>query len=120
MTKVKEIGLFISLASIFALMQPAHADTAPLTGLVKRILIVEDNFGECMVETEVNPQDVLPSCKRFYVTMSCDGTHLSQNLGRRLLEQSQIAYALNRPVTIFIDDSRRINGYCLAYRVDTQ
>lgn len=115
----QNLCIFIAATSLLA-STSVQAETAELRGQVNQVLIMENNFGECMVRPELDPQDALPNCKRFYVTMSCDGTHLSPSVGQRLLEQSQVAYALGRDVGIFIDDSRMINGYCLAYRVDTR
>jgi hypothetical protein len=103
---------------LLAIAGSSVADTASYRGKVTRMLSSESDFGGCMIATDVNPKDSLPACKNTWVTLSCDGGHLPKDVSRRLLDQAQIAYALNKPVVIFIDDARRNNGYCLGYRID--
>lgn len=113
------LNLSVLIASICFLVPPAiQADTASIRGEVTRLLTSESDFGGCMVLLEDNVQDALPACRANWVTLSCDGSFLASNVSKRLLESVQIAYALEQPVRIYVDDSRRINGYCLAFRVD--
>jgi len=84
----------------------------------ERILVTEGSYGGCMVKLSVGPQSVLPNCADSWVSMSCDGTYHPKDLALRLLEQAQMAFALERELAVFVDDSRRHNGYCVAYRID--
>ncbi len=114
---VKKIAASFAVCAAM-LASVASADTVSVSAKVKKILASETNFGGCMVELTVSPQNQLPACNANWVTLSCDGTHVPQTTARRLLDQAQISYALDKVMTVFIDDSRRINGYCLAFRID--
>lgn len=109
---------FFLLSILFFPPSCALADTASLVAQPVRILVSEKYYGGCLVLLSKNPQDVLPSCRAKWVTMSCDGTFLPKDLSNRLMEQVQMSFALNRSLGVYIDDSRQHNGYCLAYRID--
>lgn len=97
---------------------PAYADLATIHAKPVRILVADNQFGGCMVQITVDPQSVLPNCGSAWVTLSCDGTFVPKDVSSRMLEQAQLAFALDKHITVFVDDSRRHNGYCLAHRVD--
>ena len=96
----------------------AQADLATIHAKPVRFLVADNQFGGCMVQLSVDPQSALPNCSSAWVTFSCDGTFLPKDVSSRMLEQTQLAFALDKNITAFVDDSRRHNGYCLAHRVD--
>lgn len=97
----------------------ALADTASIRGPVLRLLTAEEDFGGCMVLLEgADPASELPECRANWVTLDCNNNYLSANTSKRLFEQIQISYALGKEAIVYVDDARRVNGYCLAYRVD--
>lgn len=96
----------------------AHAATAKLSTTVEQFLITENSFGNCMVRLGSNPRSQLPNCGNSWVSFSCDGTYTSKAVAYRMLETTQMAFALEKEVSVYVDDSRKHNGYCLAYRVD--
>ncbi len=107
------LAIYLPIMSTTAL-----ADRATIVANPVRILVSENTFGGCMVQLSVDPQSMLPNCGSAWVTMSCDGTFMPKDVSDRLLEQAQMAFALDKGLSVYIDDSRRHNGYCLAYRVD--
>ena len=113
----KGLSIFLGL-TVLCIGSLANAETASFIARVDQILITETNFGGCMAAPATNPQNVLAACKAGWLTMSCDGSHFSKSHAKALLEQAQIALALDKRVRLHIDDSRRNNGYCLLYRMD--
>jgi hypothetical protein len=95
-----------------------RADLATIHAEPVRILVADGQFGGCMVQITVDPQSVLPNCGSAWVSLSCDGTFIPKDVSSRMLEQAQLAFALGKHITVFVDDSRRHNGYCLAHRLD--
>jgi hypothetical protein len=120
----KNIRLTLKSVSLLPLMLlslmafEAQAETASFKTTISRILITEGKYGNCMVRLDTTPQSQLPDCSFNWVSFSCDGSYTSQDVAYRMLEMSQMAYVLEKEVFIQIDDSRKHNGYCLAYRVD--
>jgi hypothetical protein len=120
----KNIRLTLKSVSLLPLMLlslmafEAQAETASFKTTISRILITEGKYGNCMVRLDTPPQSQLPNCGNYWVSFSCDGSYTSQDVAYRMLEMSQMAYVLEKEVFIQIDDSRKHNGYCLAYRVD--
>ena len=96
----------------------ANAQTASIEGRVWQVLVSEDNFGGCMITVEGDIQDELPSCKPWWMTLDCNGDYLESRTSEQLLEQARLAYSEKGSVRAYVDDSRRHNGYCLAYRID--
>ncbi|MEZ5558724.1 MAG: hypothetical protein R3E86_09325 [Pseudomonadales bacterium] len=110
--------LSVAFAITALVASSAYAQKVPIDSRVNQILVTESPFGGCMIALANNPQELLPSCKAWFVTLSCDGSHLSKDVAGRLMEQAQLAYALDKRVKVWVDDLRQSNGYCLAYRID--
>ncbi len=118
MSRILCRGLCALAVCLPLLSATAVADRATIVANPVRILVSENTFGGCMVQLSVDPQTMLPNCGSAWVTMSCDGTFMPKDVSDRLLEQAQMAFVLGKGLSVFVDDSRRHNGYCLAYRVD--
>ncbi|WP_296809861.1 hypothetical protein [Thiocapsa sp.] len=52
------------------------------------------------------------------MSFSCSGHFTDAVRAFRMLDQAQLALAMNKTVMIVVDDSRRHNGYCFASRID--
>lgn len=95
------------------------AETATINAFVKRTMVFHgDRFGGCMVALSASPAAVLPACKGWWVTFSCDGTYTDPVRAYRMLDQAQLALATGMQVSVDVDDSKVHNGYCLASRID--
>jgi hypothetical protein len=113
----RPLAVFVFLLQCF-IVSPVSADRATVVGKPVRILVSESAFGGCMVQLSSDPQSQLPNCGSSWVTLSCDGTYMPKDVSNRLLEQAQMAFALEKGLSVHVDDARRHNGYCLAYRID--
>ena len=109
---------WVLVALLMLVVTAAQADRAVLSGQVKRILVSAEHFGGCMALLSENPKIKLPSCGGGWVTFSCDGTYTSKDVAYRMLDQAQMALALGKNAYVVVDDTRRHNGYCFAYRID--
>jgi hypothetical protein len=95
------------------------AATAMVSAQVNQVLIsADDTYGGCMAALSSNPQDLLPACLADWVSFSCSGHFTDAARGFRMLDQAQLALATNKRVTVVVDDTRRHNGYCFAWRID--
>lgn len=97
----------------------AFGATASLTAHVNRVMLHTDGaFGGCMAQLSINPKNALNACGAGWVTFSCTGDFADQVAAYRAMDQAQLALATNKKVLVFIDDSRRHNGFCFAPRID--
>lgn len=98
------------------------ADKGYVIANVTRILIQDGAYGGCMalldkvIATESN---VPLNCPSRWVTFSCDGTYNSQAIAYRKLDLAQKSEVTGHNAFIAIDDLKKHNGYCYAYRVDS-
>jgi hypothetical protein len=60
-----------------------------------------------------------PNCPSNWVSFSCDGTYSSKDMASMMLDQAQLAYAMRKTVSVFVDDAKKHNGYCTVTRLDT-
>ena len=115
-------GLAVMALSLATSEVQAQDSASPvyLTTTVNRTRVTSDStLGGCgarlahelRAETGAN-------CPDNWVSFSCDGTHTSRSDAMRLFDSAQLAFVTGRRAVIFVDDERKHNGYCLAYRVD--
>lgn len=75
-------------------------------------------WGGCMAWLTQDPA-TKANCNKDYVSFDCSGKlGTDQVLAYRLVDQAQLALAANKKVDIFFTDSKTVDGYCLAYRID--
>jgi hypothetical protein len=103
-------------------LMPAHAVQGTLSSAtVTRTLVTGSNtYGGCMavLDQAINTATPTPNCPGNWVTFSCVGTYTSKDLGFHMLDQAQLALALNKSVLVTVDDTKKHNGYCFAFRID--
>ena len=58
------------------------------------------------------------NCPSNWVTFSCSGTYNPKDIAYRKVDLAQMAKATGRPVTVLIDDTKKHNGFCYAWRLD--
>ncbi|HEB94600.1 MAG TPA: hypothetical protein ENI94_14330 [Gammaproteobacteria bacterium] len=75
------------------------------------------SYGDCMIYVNKPISDSLSGCPSW-VTFSCDGTYNSKDAGQRKFESAQLALALGYRVQLFVDNTKKHNGYCYAQRID--
>ena len=73
-----------------------------------------------MVALSEVPSDHDLSClaDKHWVTFSCSGADASKASAMRMLDPTQLAFAIGRLVRVWVDDSRTHNGFCFATRID--
>ena len=57
-------------------------------------------------------------CPGVWVSFSCSGVFTTKDIAFHLFDSTQMAYSLGKRVKIFIDDTRKHNGFCFGSRVD--
>ena len=75
-------------------------------------------YGNCMVFVNKPLSDVIGNCPSNWVTFSCKGTYNSKDAGQRKFESAQLAMALGYRVSLFVDNTKKHNGFCYARRID--
>ncbi len=109
-----------ALAMSALLTVPALAATATFEAEVRKTLTVaDDRWGGCMVALSVSPADEGLDCPATaWVTFSCSGEHASKSNALRMYDSAQLAFVTGRTVKVWVDDSKKHNGYCFVYRID--
>lgn len=97
----------------------ALGGTSSVNGFVTKIQIDTDDLsGGCAVALSSNPKSKLAACGAWWLTFDCGGSYNDPIRAYRMLDQAQLALALNLPVRVHFDDSRILEGKCVAHRVD--
>ena len=110
----------VALGFLMLPLVPTSAAMANFQATVTRTLAVaDDRYGGCMVALSVSPADENLSCPDSpWVTFSCTGEHTSKSSAMRMLDSAQLAFAMGKTVTVWVDDARTHNGYCFVERID--
>jgi hypothetical protein len=86
---------------------------------ITRVLISAGTYGGCMAAVTVDPSTQLPACGQWWVSFECQKDNSSDSvIGYRMLDQAQMALALNKKVLVTISDATIYNGYCVVKRMD--
>ena len=111
---------YLLLSSLFLAM-PAHAIQGELTSTIRRILNTGDHtYGGCMVELDahINTATNSPNCPNRWVSFSCTGEFTEKDYAFQMLDTASLAFSLNKSVKVYVDDAKKQNGSCFAYRLD--
>ncbi len=100
-------------ATISSILTTSQSQISPATGLL---------YGGCMVNLSIQASQLTgaPNCPNTWVTLGCDGTYTTQSNAQMLLDQAQLAHALNKPIYLVVDDTMLINTFCTAVRIDVE
>ncbi len=97
----------------------ASADVQRVQGAVLRTLIQESAYGGCMALLDVSIREATGlDCDDGWVTFSCTGDYQAKDFAWKMFESVQMAAVLNKRVTVYVDDSKKHNGFCAVERVD--
>ena len=111
----------LTMATLMGLTSSSSATTAFIKASVRSTLIADqDRWGGCMVYLDQPLSSVGLNCPSNWVSFSCNGTFTTKDVGYRLFDSAQMAYALKKQVLIQVDDTKKHNGYCYGSRVDVQ
>lgn len=100
--------------------QAAFSADERLVGKIVQVLVTsEDNFGGCMAYFNPDPQTVLPTCGKGFLSFSCSGEFADPERAYKMLTQAQLGMSNGTFVQVDFTDEKKHNGYCVAYRIDT-
>lgn len=119
---LKKLSGFVLLLLV-TLSFNAFAGQALLIGIVTEFLFQEGAYGECMVKLEyngatVNPNGELSGCANFWTSLGCSGEYHSKSFAQNMLSTAQLSLVSGNRIGVYIDDTKKYNGYCVAYRID--
>jgi hypothetical protein len=105
-----------------ALSTSAHA-TRVATGQDVTITSVQTHatlYGGCFARLDITQADLGLDCDFAAVAFDCLGTSgaLGRSSSERNFSQAQLAFVTGNPVQVFINDAVKLNGLCLAERLD--
>jgi len=94
----------------------ANAATFTQTGKITRILSDSSNFGGCMVLLNVAFTNGCPNSG--WVSLDCKAVTTPAGDGNRHFASALLAASLNKQVSIVIDNTKKVNTYCVGTRFD--
>ena len=92
--------------------------TRVLTTTVLSTLSDATYYGGCMASLADRPDSVGLDCNGAWAAFSCTGDFAGKDAANRNFEMAQIAYLTGRRVRVYMDDTKRHNGYCFGRRID--
>ena len=106
--------LTIAVLLLAGLSATAQAEQFWVTGNVVRTLSDGVNFGGCMIYLSTAVNNGCPA--NGWVSLDCNGGY--NRAGERNYASALMAFSLNKPVTVLVDNSVKYNGYCIVRRLD--
>lgn len=99
------------------------------SGPISVISTLQDpvNYGGCMVRISPGPASIpaygggLLNCPGdVFVSFDClnSSGQTSKAVANAMFSTAQLAYVSGAPVNVVVDDSVKLNGFCLARRID--
>lgn len=87
---------------------------------VTKLLQDSANYGGCMARLSINLVNEGLNCPNDpMVTFDCLGTlGGAKSLGTTMFSSAQLAFVSGSTVDVFVNDSKKINGFCYAKRID--
>ena len=116
----------LALSAVLALPTPSLAAQGSVYSNISGVLITADPqpspgtgllYGGCMAYVSA-PFPASLNCPAGWISFGCDGTYASKDAATMMLDQAQLISATKRMALIYLDDSKKINGYCVANRID--
>lgn len=112
-------SIVLTMALMTALALPGEAATKRVDASVTRTLVADqERWGGCMAKLDRNLADFGLDCPGSWVTFSCSGTFTTKDIAYRMFDSAQMAFALQKPVYIWVDDTKKHNAACYAPRID--
>ena len=105
------------LALALLLVEPTTiiAESFWVTGNTSRILTEAHRYGQCMISI---PHSARAGCKANWISLDCEGKFSAGNTGDRMLNVALVAQNKNTKVAVYINSTKKHDGYCVAERVD--
>jgi hypothetical protein len=102
-----------------ALSNQAYSDTAWIKNTsIKQVLNQSNTYGGCMLFLDTAIAEIGLACPGRWVALSCDGTFNNRDVAARMYDLAIVAIALDKKVSVEVDDTKKHNGYCVVKRMD--
>lgn len=111
----------LALLLVATPMGVGQATTESIDTRITRTLAAADGrFGGCMAALDVAPSDSGLDCPvgSKWVTFGCTGEHTAAADALRMYDSAQLAFVTGRRVLVWVDDTRKHNGFCFVSRID--
>jgi hypothetical protein len=82
-----------------------------VSGNVSYIYTDSALFGNCMVH--ITGETSL-SCPQGWFSLGCAGDYMSKQVASRNYDMAQMAFVMETPINLWVQDSLKYNGYCVA------
>ena len=112
---MKNIRILICIC-VMLLSTNTFAAAQWVSGIPQYLLNDDTYYGGCMVYIAQTPSI---DCPANWVSLDCKGELTDKATAARFYDAAQVAKALNKTIAAYITDTKKINGYCLAIRLDT-
>ena len=118
--RIRNLAMGAALAALALGAPQALAAQAVIKGEIRRTLAVPDaRWGGCMALLSKSPADEGLDCPTSrWVTFSCSGVHAKKSDAQRVFDSAQLAFVSRREAFVWVDDTKKHNGFCFANRVD--
>ena len=118
--RIRNFAIGAVLAALTLGASSAQAAQELIRGEIRRTLAVpDDRWVGCMVLLSESPADLGLDCPSSrWVTFSCSGVHASKSGAQRAFDSAQLAFVTRRQTIVWVDDTRKHNGFCFASRID--
>lgn len=103
-----------AILMLFSFGASAALDTEK--GKITTALTDSIYYGKCMIgATAFVPSN---NCPATWVSLDCEGNFNSKPDAARMWDAAQMAFALDATVDVLIDDAKKLNGICVATRLE--
>ena len=111
--------LILSLVFL-ALSNHAYSDAAWIKNAkIKQVLNQSNAYGGCMLLLDKSIADSGLNCPASnWVALSCDGTFNNRAVAARMYDLGLMSIALDKKVSVLVDDTKTHSGYCVVIRMD--
>ena len=112
--------IILLLTALYVIYAPAsYAATVKVKGLITKTVVADEGrWGGCMVSMDKKLADSGLDCPSKWVSFSCSGVFTEKDIAYRMFDQAQMAFALERKVEIYVDDTKKHNDYCYGNRIN--
>lgn len=78
-----------------------------------------DTFGGCMANVGRKISNIAAvDCTSYWVSFSCSGELNPKDTAYHMYDAAQLSLALGNTIRVWVDDTKKHNGHCVANRVD--
>jgi len=112
----------VALLATIASISPTNAVQGVLssTTVLRTMVNSGQYYGGCMAQLgkAINTATNSPNCPGNWVSFSCVGLYTSKEQAFHMLDHAQLALALNKSVSVTVEDTKKHNDYCFAQRIE--